>query len=71
MTLSELRKSCGVTQVDLAAKMGVPQSQLSRIERTDGIRISTLQRYLAGLGAKLVVRVKLGGKVREVSLGTP
>ena len=54
-----LRRSAGMTQVQLAAHLGVRQAQVSKIERQADMLISTLSSYLAALGvqAKIVVEV--------------
>lgn len=54
--LSELRRSRGVTQTELAARLQISQSDLSKLERRKDWRLSTLRRYVAALGGKLSVR---------------
>ncbi|MBL8878255.1 MAG: helix-turn-helix transcriptional regulator [Phycisphaerales bacterium] len=45
------RKKAGLTQVQLAAKIGVPQSMISRIERNpDRTTIRTIRKIAAALG---------------------
>jgi transcriptional regulator with XRE-family HTH domain len=55
--LSELyseRIRRGISQRELAAKIGMKQPQLAKIERLDSVpTYATLQRYAAGLGLKI------------------
>jgi transcriptional regulator with XRE-family HTH domain len=57
--LAAIRRAAGLTQVDLAARLGVRQAQVSKIERQSDMLIGTLTSYLAALGvnAKLVVEL--------------
>jgi predicted transcriptional regulator len=57
--LANLRRTVGVTQVELAASLGTSQGQISRMERQQDMLITTLASYLAALGvhAQLVVEV--------------
>ena len=57
--LAAIRRKTGLTQVELAANLGVGQAQISKVERQDDMLISTLASYLAalGLGAQIVVEV--------------
>ena len=57
--LAAIRRATGLTQVELAAILGVGQAQVSKIERQDDMLISTLASYLAALGfeAKLVIQM--------------
>ena len=48
--LAALRRSHGLTQVELAERMGISQSDLSKLERRRDIRLSTLRAYAAALG---------------------
>ena len=55
--LAAIRRATGLTQIELAAKLGVGQAQISKIERQGDMLISTLASYLTALGvdAKIVV----------------
>jgi DNA-binding XRE family transcriptional regulator len=55
--LFEARKKAGLTQIEVAGRMGVPQSAVVRLE--SGIHsptLTTLTRYAAAIGVKLEVR---------------
>jgi len=48
------REQQGLTQTVVAARMGTSQSAVARLERGDAdVRVSTLERYAAALGAEL------------------
>jgi len=48
------RVDLGLTQTQVAARMGTSQSAVARLEAgTDDIRLSTLERYVAALGGRL------------------
>jgi transcriptional regulator with XRE-family HTH domain len=57
--LAELRKLEGVTQVELAAKLGIQQPAVSKLEQQDDMQISTLQRIVQALGGVLEITVRL------------
>lgn len=61
--LSELRRSRGLSQTEVAARMGTSQSALARLEsgRAD-VRVSTLARYAAALDAEIGFAVRDRGK---------
>lgn len=62
MDLRSLREAIGLTQEELAHRIAVTQSQLSKLERRPDHRISTLRRYVAALGGKLEVTAVVDGK---------
>jgi DNA-binding XRE family transcriptional regulator len=65
MLLSELRKLEGITQVELAAKLGIKQPAVSQLEQQDDMQISTLQRIVKALGGVVEITVRLpGGEYR-------
>ncbi len=65
MLLAELRKLEGVTQVELAEKLGIKQPAVSQLEQQDDMQISTLQRIVKSLGGILEITVRLpGGEYR-------
>ena len=55
MLLSELRKSAGVTQEELASSLGIKQPTLSRMESQSDMQISTLRRVIESLGGELEI----------------
>jgi transcriptional regulator with XRE-family HTH domain len=58
--LAAIRRATGLTQVELAANLGVGQAQVSKIERQSDMLISTLALYLAALGADAKIVVEVG-----------
>lgn len=55
MDLRALRESAGKTQAELAELTKLAQSELSKIERRDDHMVSTLRRFIEGLGGRLEV----------------
>jgi DNA-binding Xre family transcriptional regulator len=51
--LYELRHAEAVSQIDLAGRLEVTQSAISKLEHADDVRVSTLRQYLEALGARL------------------
>ena len=52
--LSARRLELGLSQTEVAARMGTSQSAVARLESGEGdLRISTLERYAAALGHRL------------------
>lgn len=60
--LSEARKVYGLKQEDVAERLRVSQSRVSRIERGDieTAQISTLRAYAKALGGDLEISVRVG-----------
>jgi transcriptional regulator with XRE-family HTH domain len=55
------RVKLGLTQTEVAARMGTSQSAVARLEAADGdIRLSTLERYATALGMELRWGLKRG-----------
>ncbi len=56
--LIELRRQVGLTQAEIAARMGTSQSAVARFEAGDlDVRLSTVERYTNALGARLEWRI--------------
>jgi transcriptional regulator with XRE-family HTH domain len=51
--LRELRTARGLSQTELAKRLGVTQKRVSAIERAEDLNISTLERYVDALGGRL------------------
>jgi predicted transcriptional regulator len=62
MNLRELRRAVGKTQDQVARAARMRQSELSRAERREDHLLSTLRRYVEGLGGELEVIAKVAGK---------
>lgn len=62
LTLSELRKSLNLTQEEVADKLGVVESALSKIEYQDDIQVSALSRYIKSLGGSLKIVARFPDK---------
>jgi predicted transcriptional regulator len=69
VTLSELRKAAGLTQVEVSKRSGIDQGELSRLERRIAPRIETVARYVEALGGQIEVNAVFGGKRVRVKIG--
>ena len=57
--LRRAREEAGLTQEELAVRIGTKKSAVSRMENHAGdIRLSTLERYAAALGKSLTLELK-------------
>lgn len=66
--LLRARKAAGMTQADVAARMGVAQASVARLEASTGSRkhapsIATLRRYADAVGCEL--HITLSAKARR------
>lgn len=60
LELRELRELAGKTQVEVAELAAMTQSELSRFEKRDDHRLSTLRRYVEALGGEVEVVAVVG-----------
>jgi hypothetical protein len=67
-SLAGLRRSCHVSQENLAARLGRKQTRISRLERHPDLRLSALRAYIQALGGSLHLIVKLPGREVRLSL---
>lgn len=67
--LRELREQAGLTQGELAARIGVGQRQVSKIERgdLDNARVSTIRNYLEAVGGSLAIEYVTGDERVQVA----
>ena len=61
MTLRELRKAMGKTQIEMARLLDKPQASISRMETQADMLISTLGEVIERLGGRLSLRAELPG----------
>ena len=55
MLLAEIRRLVGLTQEEVAQKLGIKQPSLSKLESQDNMQISTLRRLIHALGGTLEI----------------
>lgn len=59
--LTEQRRSAGLSQTEVAARMGTSQSAVARLETGDAdVRVSTLERYAAAIGSQVAWQARPG-----------
>ena len=57
--LVSLRRELGLSQTEVATRMGTSQSAVARFEAGDlDVRLSTIERYSMALGARLEWRIE-------------
>jgi len=57
--LRQAREEVGITQKEIAEKLGTKKSAISRIENhAEDIRLSTIKNYLEALGKKLQIDIQ-------------
>lgn len=62
MSLRDLRKALGKTQVAMADHLGIKQENVSRIEQRSDMLLSTLNSYLRGMGGRLRLIAEFEGR---------
>lgn len=73
-TLRELRDELGISQADLARELGTSQPAVLKTESSQDPRLSTIQRYVRGLGnvtgqtAEVSVIAEIGGRAAVVDM---
>ena len=59
--LTAQRRSAGLSQTEVAARMGTSQSAVARLETGDAdVRVSTLERYAAAIGNQVAWQARPG-----------
>lgn len=61
MSLAMIRKAGELTQEEVAARLGIGQGDVSKLERREDLLLSTLRKYLTAAGAedaRIVVTVR-------------
>lgn len=56
LPLYELRRARRMTQTEVAGRLQMSQSEVSRLERRADVYLSTLRRYISSLGGELQIR---------------
>lgn len=67
-SLSGFRRRLGLTQIEVAQRLGMAQSDLSKLERRQDVRLSSLRGYAEALGARLRILFTRGDRATEIRL---
>lgn len=70
LNFKDIRELYGHSQVQLAKKVGIKQSAISRFEKRDEVKLSTLAAAVKALGGKLEVRAHFADSDVPISLAT-
>jgi transcriptional regulator with XRE-family HTH domain len=62
LSLAEIREQQGITQVDLAKRLKINQSAVSRLEKREGISLSKLQELIEAMGGKIEINIQFNDK---------
>jgi ribosome-binding protein aMBF1 (putative translation factor) len=71
--LVEARQAAGLTQEQLAQRLGISQSQVAKIERRgyEAYTLTTLRRYVQALGTDFTLEVQVRHAPRLEHVGEP
>lgn len=67
LQLAEARQEAGLTQVEVAKRLGVSQAQVARIEKKgyDSYTLTSLRRYIQALGKGFSLQVTVQKSVNQ------
>lgn len=71
VTLAEARRRAGLTQAQMAERMGISQSDVSKLERRGDVHLSTLRAYADALGVGLRVSLAVADDEEPRPLAHP
>lgn len=66
--LATIRQVAALTQAEVAEKMGVRQTSVSRLEARPDILLSTMKAYFDAVGAEAVITIRVGDVEHRVAL---
>jgi DNA-binding XRE family transcriptional regulator len=69
LRLQQARVAAGLTQEEVAERLGVTQATLSRMEHRPDVKISNIRRYVEALGGRLQIRAVFARKHKTIELG--
>lgn len=60
LLVAEMRKHSGLTQLELADRLGIGQSTISQMEGADDMHLTTLKNIVSELGGEVVIHMPDG-----------
>lgn len=68
LTLSQIREQVGVTQEELAQKLSIKQSSVSKMEKREGISLNNLQKMIEAMEGEIEININFPKKNRQFKL---
>jgi len=68
LTLSQIREQLGVTQEELAEKLNIKQSSISKMEKREGISLNNLQKMIEAMGGEVEININFPTKNKQFKL---
>lgn len=69
--LAAVRRGRGLTQVEVASRMGITQESVSRLENADRVQTDTLIRYIEALGGEVSIRAVFPDETYQLDYRSP
>lgn len=66
--LATIRQVAALTQAEVAEKLGVGQTSVSRLEARPDVLLSTLKAYFDAVGAEATITIRIGDTEHRVAL---
>lgn len=66
--LSTIRQVARLTQAEVARRMGIRQTSVSRLEARPDMLLSTMKAYFDAVGAEATIVIRIGGVEQRVGL---
>lgn len=70
LRLQQVREASGLTQEEVAQRMGVTQASLSRLEHRPDVKLSNIRKYVEAVGGRLEVIVVMPRKAKRRTAAT-
>jgi transcriptional regulator with XRE-family HTH domain len=64
--LTALREEAGLSQREVAERLGVKQPRVAAIEQSKNVTIDVLEKYVAAVGGELELRVRKGSRTKPL-----
>jgi transcriptional regulator with XRE-family HTH domain len=61
-TLAQIRENQGITQEELAKRLNINQSAISKFEKREAITISKLQEFIKAMGGEVEININFPDK---------
>lgn len=68
-TLTEVRRAVGLTQKQLADRLGMDQGDVSKLERRQNLHLTTLARFVEATGGRLRISAVYGDTEVDLNVG--